>query len=574
MNNRVYIIFGKSAAIFLMLFFIILPCGVLAAESSPSVPPDSPLYRDLDKLVAFGLVEPPILGQRPYPRSEFARMTAEAMQKLKEREDKDADSFLQFAREQKRRQQIEIVIKELSSEFKEELVDMGALDGERMRYRVHPFEESIFYGKYLSSAPTTIPPDNGRGSINAQINPLADYDLGRHPIFGTLNAVEAVARFKTGKYFSGYVRPRFEVDVPRDADMTGHVYVQNAYGTFSAGNFSLKFGRDSMLWGFGERGSLLFSTNPRPLDGVWITNPTPARLPWIFKYLGRWRYTLYGTNFGPEYEKKWAWLAGYKISLAPAKYVELGFGHAVQIGGEGMPAPSFLDVLGEFSGFRPAGTDPNSPNLTNHTFEIDLLVRVPQLRGFQIYGNMAIEDYWKSIKKTLIQGCSYLGGIYLPALNSTGTMDLRAEYVHTNPLEFRHGLYTDGFTINRRLLGTDAGPDADTLHFLFRQTLSSKIWYGITLDWDYRRSNSYTELRNPDGTAGPIVKTADGPTEQRYRGLADLDFKFHGNLGLHLTGGYERVKNLHFVQGSDCNNFIVAAALSINFDRHFAFAAN
>jgi hypothetical protein len=547
-----------------------------AAESSPSVPPDSPYYRDLDKLVAFGLALPPILGQKPYSRSEFARMTAEAMGRWKEEEGGDppaADSFESYIKAGERRRQIGIILKRLESEFGEELTDMGAIEGERMRYRVHPLEEFVFYGTYLSSAPTTIPQDNGRGTINAVINPLRDYDLGRHPVFGTVSAEEAVARFKAGKYFSGYFRPRFEVDIPRVDPMGGHVYVQNAQGAFRAGNFEFRFGRDSMVWGPGDRGSLLFSTNPRPFDGVWITNPTPARLPWVFKHLGRWRYTLYGINLGPEYVRKWAWLAGYKFSLAPARYVELGFGHAVQIGGEGAPTPSFLDVLGEFTGFRPAGTDPNSPNLTNHTFEIDLLVRIPQLRGLQIYGNVAIEDYWKSVKKTLTQGCSYLGGIYLPALNPSGTMDLRAEYVHTNPLEFRHTLYSDGFTLDRRLIGTDAGPDADTLHILFRHTLSRRMWYGVTADWDFRRSNTYAELRNPDGTAGPIVKVANGPSEQRWRGLLDLDVGLRKGASLHLTGGYERVRNQRFVAGADCNNFVVAAALSLDLDRHFAFAA-
>ena len=65
-------------------------------RASPSVPPESGLYRDLDKLVAFSLVTPPIRGQRPYPRGEFARMTAEAMTKLSKLDEGDAESFEGF----------------------------------------------------------------------------------------------------------------------------------------------------------------------------------------------------------------------------------------------------------------------------------------------------------------------------------------------------------------------------------------------------------------------------------------------------------------------------------------------
>ncbi|MFH1829198.1 MAG: capsule assembly Wzi family protein [Pseudomonadota bacterium] len=561
----------------IFIFCMVMPVSSHAwTRSTSNVPCDNSLYRDLDKLVAFGLVEPPIVGQRPYPRSEFARMTAEAIRNFEKNEADAAraESLDEFIKRSKRSRETKIVLERLEDEFQEELIDMGAAPGERMRYRLHPFEKINFYATYLNSPPTTIPVNNGRGSINAVINPLKDYDLGRHPIDGFLNAEELVGRFQAGRFISGYARSRFEVDMYRTDDMTGHAYLQNGYATFKAGNFSMEVGRDSMLWGFGERGSLLYSTNARPLDGFWLTNPTPARLPWVFKYLGRWRYTLYAANFGPGYSRKWAWLAGYKLSLAPAKYVELGFGHVVQIGGEGMPTPSAIDVIGEFFGFRPAGTDPSSPNLSNHSFEIDYMVRIPQLRGVMLYGNIAIEDKWKSIKKTLKQGCSYLWGIYLPAINPSGSADLRIEYVKTSPLQYRHGLYSDGWTLNRRIIGSDAGPDADAVHALFRKTISPKIWYGVTFGWDYRRSDTYTELVNPNGTAGDVVKIASGPTEQRLRGLFDIDWQMKKHLGLHLTLGYERVGNLNFQQGVDRNNYLGGLEIKLDLDRYFAFARN
>ena len=570
--------FWTITIFFIFLSFFFAGTSFAWQRSTPNVPPDSYLYRDLNKLIAFGLVHPLVKGQRPYPRSEFARMTAEAMknyeEKIKVEVKVEDESLKKFVKRTNRERQIEIVLGHLKSEFKEELVDMGAIEGEKKDFRIHPFEEFITDMTYLDSPATTVPPFNGRGNINAQVNPLDDYNLGRHAIDGFQQAEELTARFEATKFMSGYFRPRFEVDLPSGTgdDMTGHVYIQNAYATFTAGNFSIEFGRDSMLWGFGERGSLHFSTNPRPLDGVRITNPKPARLPWVFKYLGEWRYTLYGFNLGPEQARAWPWIAGYKFSLLPAKYVELGFGHTVEMGGEGAPSLSALDVLGEFTGFRPAGTDPTSPNKTNHMFEVDLLVRIPEASGLEIYGNMSVDDYWKSIRKTLTQGCSYMTGIYLPAINPSGSADLRVEFVWTNPLHYRHSLYPDGYTENQKLIGTDAGPDAYNLHALFRHTLSPKLWYGLSLDFDYRRSDSYTELRNPDGTAGPIVKTATGPAESRYRGVAELDLKFKKYNTLHFSAGYERVMNSQFQQGVDRNNFLLAASLNLNFDRHFNFS--
>lgn len=299
-----------------------------------------------------------------------------------------------------------------------------------------------------------------------------------------------------------------------------------------------------------------------------MTNPKPARLPWIFKYLGRWRLTLYGTNLGPGYALKWAWLAGYKLSLAPAKYVELGFGHAVVMGGQGASSLSALDIAGEFFGFRPAGTSASDPNLSNHMFDIDLLVRIPQARGLELYTNIAIEDKWKSINKTLKHGMSYLYGIYLPALNASGSLDLRIEYSHINPLQYRHGSYSDGFTINRRLIGWDAGPDSRALRALLRHTISEKLWWGFEFDWDWRSSDIWRELPN----RGDIVKVASGPTEQRFRGVFDVDCYVKKTLQLHLTAGLERALNLNYQQGRDRWNYLLAAALTWHFDKRFSFS--
>ena len=560
----------QRIVIAMVVAVIIMPVAAQAWErSTSSVPPDSSYYRDLDKLIAFGLVEPPIRTQRPYPRGEFARMTAEVMKKLGERVESDPVDLKAFVQHQRRRRQIDIALGHLKHEFKSELIDMGALPGGYTRYRLHPLDTATMYGTYLNSPPTTIPVNNGRGTINAQVNPLRDYNLGRHPIDGWQHAVEADGRYQLGKFFSAYVRPRFEADLPTSSmPAEAHAYLQNAYATFRAGNFSLKVGRDSMVWGEGDRGGLLYSTNPRPLDGVWLTNPRPARLPWIFKHLGRWRYTLYTANLGPGYSQKWGWLAGYKLSLVPAKYVELGFGHTVMIGGQGAPSPTALDIFGEFLGFRPAGTNPSSPNLSNHMFDVDLLVRIPQLRGIELYTNIAIEDKWKSINKTLKHGMSYLYGVYLPALNSSGSLDLRIEYSHLNPLQYRHGTYTDGYTINRRLIGWNGGPDSRTLRALLRHTISRKLWWGVELGWDYRSSDTWTELPN----RGDIVKTASGPTEQRFRGVFDIDCYMKKNLQLHLTGGLERASNLNYQQNRDRWNYLLAASFTWHFDGRFAFS--
>jgi len=561
--------------VIIILIVAVIPLKLFAwSRSSSSVPPDSEYYRDLDKIVAARLVKPTILGQRPYPRSEFARMAIEATQSLEKIDSGEPHSYSDFVRSEKRLWQARVSLRRLSKEFAEDIADLNAPSGEAERYRVHPLEKFYLEGRYLNSPPLTIIPNNGRGTIQAEANPLGDYNLGRHAIDGATSAIEPVARFEATKFFSGYVKPRFEVDSFRSGDMQAHAYLQNAYGTFKVGNFSFKAGRDSQMWGYGARGSLLYSTNPRPLDGMWVTNPTPARLPWILKYLGEWRYTLYGFNLGPEYPQKWAWITGYKISALPCQYVEFGFGHSVMMGGEGAISPGFVDVIGEFFGFRPAGTSGNDPNLTNHLFEVDLLVRIPGLRGSQIYGGFVLEDKWKSIEKTMKHGMSYLGGVYFPALNRSGSLDLRMEYTRNTPLPYRHGFYSAGYTENRKIIGSDAGPDADNAHILFRQTFSDNAWFGLSFDWDYRRSDRYVELVQANGLAGDVVKTASGPTDVRYRVMTGFHFNASSNVKVNLSAGYERAFNIFYIDGMDRNNYLAGVILEINLDRFFGFSSN
>lgn len=562
----------------LVVFFsslLLVPCDLIAwSRSSSSVPPDSEYYRDLDKVVAAKLAKPTILGQRPYPRSEFARMAIEASRKLQEIEGDSAKTYSELVKRDRHLWQARLSLRRLEKEFAEDIADLESPSGELERYRIHPFEKLYIAGRYLNSPTTDIIPNNGRGGLSAEINPLADYNLGRHPIDGGTVSLEPVARFEATKFLSGYVQPRFESDMYRSGEGQGHAYIQNAYATFKAGNFSFKAGRESQVWGYGDRGSLLYSTNPRPMDGMWVTNPTPARLPWIFKYLGKWRYTLYGVNLGPEQVRSWPWLAGYKLGLLASDYVELGFGHSVMMGGDGAITPSFVDVIGEFFGFRPAGTSPGSPNLTNHIFEVDMLLRLVPLRGTQIYGGFAIDDKWSNVRKTLKHGMSYQGGVYFPALNESGSMDLRIEYVRTSPLQYRHSGYRDGYTENRKIIGSDLGPDGDSIHVAFRQTLSENTWFGLSFDWEYRRSDRYREIKLPNGRAGDVIKIASGPTDTRYRGMMDFNFNASKNVKVNLAAGYERAVNISYVEGDDRNNYLLGARFEINLDRYFGFSKN
>jgi hypothetical protein len=60
----------------------------------------------------------------------------------------------------------------------------------------------------------------------------------------------------------------------------------NQGDSFEAGG-----GRESLWWGPGFNGSMLFSPNTRPFDLIKIGAAEPFTLPWVFQYLGPLKLT-------------------------------------------------------------------------------------------------------------------------------------------------------------------------------------------------------------------------------------------------------------------------------------------
>lgn len=560
--------------------FLLLSLLLLSAASSASAAPattyvdiEDQAYHDLDKLVAFGLCGPTIQDQRPYLRGEFARLVAQARKSWEARRDLGADErdFVRFSRSLSRRRYIDRIVERMTEQFREELIEIGALEGERALVRGHPAYELRVDAIYASSAPLTIIPDNGYGWINAKVNPLLNYREGRHAIDGFQTSFEIPNRFTFGRFFAVAFTPRVETDSWRDGDALIRPYLQEGYGVLQAGDAALTFGRAGMVWGPSDRGSMMFSNNARPLDMVQFQTPTPFRLPWVFRYLGQWKVTMMGANMGPESSHPYWWLTGWRVALMPARYVEIGFGHVAMMGGENSPPLSAIDVIGEYFGFRPGGSDPSSPNKSNHDMEASLIVRIPQLWGAMLYGSIINEDKRDTVKRFLRDGSSYLAGVYLPRLTPSGSSDLRLEFRRLCAIQYRHGIWNDGYTLNQLVVGDNLGPDALGFRAAYSQEFSDAFRIGASFDWEKRRSDIHGDSGDPDGTLGDIIILEHRPAEERYRAVLSPRLKLRKTVKLDLDFGYERVLNAGYVQGVSRNNWLAAVTLRLDLDRHFRF---
>jgi len=562
-----------------MLVFLLFFCAGLSSKADGAVVSvflddlTNRAYRDIDKLVAFGLCDPPVKDQRPYARSEFARLVAQAL-KRRDRIDAAIEGEEGFERRlslAQRRKHVDRILLRLSKQFREELVAAGALEGELATISGNPAERLRMSLAFSSAAPLRIIPDNGYGTIDALVDPFLAYREGRHLVDGVQASFEIDNRFRFGRHFAIDFTPRVESNVWRDGDMSVEVLLQRGYGVLQAGNAALIFGRKSVAWGPGEHGALLMTNNARPLDLIEFTTPSPGRLPWIFRHLGQWKISMLGANMGPDASFRYGWLGAWRLAYLPVRYVEIGIGHTVFMGGEGAPPLSALDVIGEYLGFRPSGSSPGDPNKGNQMMEGSLLIRIPQLRGLEIYGVITNEDKRDTIKRFLRDGSSYLAGIYLPALNPSGTADLRFEFRRMCSIMYRHGLFRKGHTLNSLILGDDLGPDAMAAGAVFRYDLTPSVELSAAFDWEVRRSDIHADRNDPDGSLGDIIVVRPGPHEHRYRFLFSPRYTSKLNTRIDFTAGYERVINAGYVQGLSRNNWLAAIGVTLDFDRFFRF---
>lgn len=559
----------KSAFFFIFFLGIWIPSAWPQASVNVSVLDLDRVYYDIDKLVAHGLVDKIIMGQRPFSRREIARITAEAMTHLSRIKNPLEDPATPEKKKEKLRERLDYVqniLSRLQKDYHEELVQLGALEGEKSWYSLHPLEKAIVDTTVTNSPPETLLPENGIGRIDAVINPLVDYRQGRHIVDGGNLSLETTSWFRLTDYLAFNAQPRFQLAIGRNTQPNDNkAFVENLYGKIWVKNFEIEVGRDNIFFGQGLDSGLLLSSNSRGLDMAKISNDSPFFFPWVFKYMGANKFTFFYADLGPEQFFPNSYLVGYKWSLEPLSFFEVGLSLAVQGGGQGSPQASFLqraEDIFPFTQFKSATQIPVSNKLGG----LDIRFRIPPARNAQIYGEWIVDDT-NSDFKTLLHDSGFIAGVYAPRLDLLGKVDLRLEYRRTGVRYYRHSAFFSGYTENQFIMGDNLGPDAQGFYVNSNWEVNRNNRLGFQGAFESRSSDIWTVT--PDFI---FVKVQDNPNERRYRVLGDWWHSVEGfPLILQAQLGYERVQNFNSVAGNDRNNFLGRLALQFKFDRwtHF-----
>jgi hypothetical protein len=459
-----------------------------SSRASASVPLDSWVYPLFDRLGAMGYLPSELAGERPWTRTECARLVREIAERL----EADPDS------------QVKTVYNALAAEFEPELggakstavlesayADVTGIGGT-------PLTDGFHFGE-------TITNDFGRpyqeganlatgASARATLGPLGVYIRGEYqhapsalaPSSQVLSAESAVDGLP--------VAPGHAISA------TDRLRLLDSYVALNLNDWQATFGKQSLWWGPAQGGDLLLSNNAEPITMLRLARATPFRLPgFLAPILGDIRTDSFlgqvqGDNFvrlGPTFvltgtydhtfnPQPYMW--GQKLSLKPTPNFEVGVGITSIFAGMGRPL-TFGTFFHTFSmhGNNQA-VDPGK-----RASEFDFSYRIPKIRDWLTFYAQGMA--WDEPNPIAYPRRSAMNtGIYLPKLPKLPKLDFRMEGVYTdvpaypNADYYTNVHYANGYTNYGQILGDWIGRDGVGLQ------LWSTYWFSAErkLQFEYR----------------------------------------------------------------------------------------
>ena len=251
--------------------------------------------------------------------------------------------------------------------------------------------------------------------------------------------------------------------------------LDGSYIAARLGNWSASFGRQERWWGPSWDGSLILSTNARPIPAISIDRriPEPFESKY-FSWIGPWSFHSFIGRMEKERTVANPYLWGMRSEISPTILdgLEVGFFRVMQLGGEGRPE-GFSTWVDAFLSQDNYGANTGNNNLSNEPGNqlagVDLRWKVFDA-PIALYGQVVGEDEDNFFPNCLmfqygIEGWKNLGN---------STIRIFAEYVdltsywwtgapRTRNISYGHHIYSDGFRYRGRPVGHWADQDSEIL---------------------------------------------------------------------------------------------------------------
>ena len=382
------------------------------------IPLDSPIYEELETLNALGYLDTYIDEIKPISRVEAARLTVEAGAILEQQErtsDGLASALVRNLREQLAR-------------------EVGWIDNDEendqptMIQPVQRLELQYIFSRGDKRHWDSI---NGPAGLHAAEGaPLLPNNDGLPTAPGSNEIVRLSGWGGLGGFLTFYGEGAAAGPFTRGMPDASRLRALGTAVVASFGNSAISLGTEEMSWGLGHFTGLSQSNNAQPFPALRWQNVHPSLLPWVFRYLGQFRYQVFFGQLDDNRYFAHPWIDGQIVSFKPLPSFEFGFNHTIDFGGRHNDNYSVPGFIGRATGF--ATGNPTGAN-TNSRAGAYAKLTVRQLRRTQLYAEILGEDFYQPFGrnppiKTPFKSPSYTFGVYTPRLTADGLTDAGAEY--------------------------------------------------------------------------------------------------------------------------------------------------
>ena len=267
-----------------------------------------------------------------------------------------------------------------------------------------------------------------------------------------------------------------------DNPMDGDEYrADGTYVGVALGNWMLSAGWQERWWGPGRDGSMILSTNTRPMPSVGIQRigSVPSASKW-FRWMGPWTLTSFIGLMDDERVVKDGLLFGMRGSFCPLRGLEIGLSRTAQWCGDGRECnlKTFLRLLN--------GNDNQGANVNpedepgNQLAGIDIRWILPREIPLALYMQWTAEDTRRTgaqLHQWLEQvGVEYWGTFgdashrtHFEVADSLARLGALGEGSPVPDKAYNHGIFQTGYRYNGRSIGHSM--DGDGLSFSLGSTL-------------------------------------------------------------------------------------------------------
>jgi hypothetical protein len=319
--------------------------------------------------------------------------------------------------------------------------------------------------------------------------------------------------------------------------------------------FDITLGKQSLWWGPGTMGGMLYSDNSDPLPMLKLNQVRALVLPWVFRYLGPVRLEgFFGRLEGYDYPRA-PYIHGEKIMVKPSRNLEIGLSRTAIAFGQGIPF-TFRNLAATYFSTADIGSNPNPKDFPGKRFGgFDAAYRLPYPRKWlTLYtDNISTDDVSPFVNPNR---ASYNPGLYLSQMPHLSHLDLRFEVANTRTKASPYSsfFYKEGYTNKGFLIGDSVGRRGAAYD------LSSTYWFSarqrVQVGW---RNETFGKSLIPSGGSQESIRVK-------------ADWFIHNEVELSVFVQHERW-DIPFLASGAQNNNVFALQLTAYPRKAFARTA-